>query len=406
MLAQRPALVVAALWMVNFASSVQVLIVAPILPRIHEQLGVPEALLGTLVTAYAVSLSVFALLAGPVSDRFGRRFILVAGSAVLTLALFAHALADSYVTLLVARAFAGVGGGALSGASVAYVGDAFPYHRRGWANGWVASGFAAGQIFGIPLGALLAETDFRVPFVAFGVMMTIALTLLVRFVPQPPVERSGALTLGSALAGYARLLRRPATAASVATYTFMFFGIALFVTYLPTWLEETFHVSGRAVASLFLVGGLANLVTGPQAGSLSDRIGRKGLIVGSGVTIGLIMAATTWTIYAFWVAYVQFFVVMVFVALRLSPQQSLISSIVPSTERGALISLAMAVGQVGFAAGATLSGVLYVGVGYTTATLVAGLSSIAAAACIAFFVPEPGDGPIGEPARAIVRDSE
>ena len=63
--------VLSALWLMTFAASSQAMIVAPILPRIGEELGVGDALLGTLITAYALAAGAMALIAGPISDRIG-----------------------------------------------------------------------------------------------------------------------------------------------------------------------------------------------------------------------------------------------------------------------------------------------------------------------------------------------
>jgi predicted MFS family arabinose efflux permease len=382
-------LIVAVLWMVNFTVSAQFLIIAPILPRIEEQLGVAEHLLGTLVTAYAIAVGVFALAAGPVSDRYGRRFILLLGTAVMTGALALHGLADSYATLLLVRALAGAGGGLLSGATVAYVGDYFPYRRRGWANGWIASGLAVGQILGVPAGAVLAMGSFRTPFLLFAALMIVPVVLLFAVVPAPDVRLADRLTLRTALDSYGRLLRRRDTSAAVAVYVAMFLSIALYVTYLPTWLETTFEVSGLEVATLFLVGGFANLLVGPWAGTLSDRIGRKGMIVIAGLGIGGVMATTTVVLFRFEMAYLQFLVVMVFVAMRISPQQSLVSSIVAADQRGALLSLCLALGQMGFAFGGTLSGLLYTEAGFGSSTVAAGLAAVVAALVLWAFIPEP-----------------
>src|SRR6187399_1645625 len=107
--------VLAALWVVNFTASVQFLIVAPILPRIGEQLHVHTDSLGVLVTAYAAAVGVFALVGGPISDRFGRRPILVAGAAIMAMALLAHGLVGTVPQLMAVRSLAGVGSGLLSG---------------------------------------------------------------------------------------------------------------------------------------------------------------------------------------------------------------------------------------------------------------------------------------------------
>src|SRR5690606_26547677 len=137
-------------WLLVFASSSQIMIISPILPRIGEQLGINETLQGTLVTAYAVLVGIMALVTGPISDKIGRRKILLYGAGGMAIALACHGLAVNYISLLLVRSLAGMAGGILSGAAVSYVGDYFPYERRGWANGWIMSGIAMGQIIGIP----------------------------------------------------------------------------------------------------------------------------------------------------------------------------------------------------------------------------------------------------------------
>src|SRR5687767_6149181 len=72
-----PYLVVFTLWLLVFSASSQIMIMSPILPQIGDQLGVPDAVLGTLVSAYSFMVGVFAILAGPVSDRVGRRRMLL-----------------------------------------------------------------------------------------------------------------------------------------------------------------------------------------------------------------------------------------------------------------------------------------------------------------------------------------
>jgi predicted MFS family arabinose efflux permease len=163
--------VIFALWLLVFSASSQLMIVVAMLPEIGEQLSIASSQQGLLVSSYAIMVGVFALVAGPISDKIGRRRILLAGSGLMTAALALHAVVDGYAMLLAARTLAGIAGGALSGAAVSYVGDYFPYERRGWANGWVMSGIAAGQIAGVPLGALLAEKfGFRSVVFQYGAL--------------------------------------------------------------------------------------------------------------------------------------------------------------------------------------------------------------------------------------------
>ena len=378
-----------------FSASSQVIIIAPILPRIGEALAIPQALQGTLVTAYAVMLSIFALITSPISDKIGRRRILLIGTGFMAAALILHGFVDSYASLLSMRALAGVAGGMLSGGAVAYVGDYFPYERRGWANGWVMSGMAVGQIIGIPLGTLLADWfDFRLPFLLFAATMGIAWLLIWFYVPQPDVRRDpDRLTVKRAVLNYGRLLKNPDAAVAVAAFFLMFFSIGLYVIYLPTWLENALQVDGNEIATLFLVGGIANVITGPIAGRISDNLGRKPLIVSSCLGLGVLMLATTYLIQSMWVAYLLFALAMVMVAMRISPFQSLMTALVPDERRGILMSLAIAVGQVGIGLGSAVAGPAYTEYGYLSNTVIGAVAIVLMAVLVQYFLPEPEGDP-------------
>ncbi len=386
-----PGLIVFALWLLVFSASSQIMIISPILPEIGEALSIPDAVLGTLVSAYALMVGVFAIISGPISDKIGRRQILLIGTGVMTVALVCHYLVVDYFSFLAVRVFAGVAGGVLSGAAVSYVGDYFPYERRGWATGWIMSGSAFGQIIGIPLGIVLAERlGFRAPFGLFAVTMAGAWLLILFRVPQPEVQRSTArLTIGKAIRRYASMLVRPEIRHAAMAFFLMFMGIGLYVVYLPTWLERTFQVDGNAIATLFFVGGIANVLSGPQAGRISDRVGRKGIILGACVGLCVAMLLTTVLVTEFWIAYPVFFMVMVLIAMRVGPFSALLTALVDDRRRGSLLSLTVALGQVGFAVGSAMAGPLYEGGGYASSTVLAAISVLGMGLMVWYLVPEP-----------------
>lgn len=384
-------LILFALWLMVFASGSQVMLIAPLFPRVREQIAVAEAALGALVAADAIMLGVMALVAGPISDRIGRRRILLAGTGMMTVALALHAFAFDYASLLVVRALAGAAGGVLSGAAVAYVGDYFPYSRRGWATGWVMTGMAFGHIIGIPAGTVLAAAfGFRVPYLGFSVLMAATLLLVWRAVPQPAVGRSTArLTIGSALRGYADLLRNPAIVAAVATFAITFLGNSLFVVYLPTWLEDTVGATPGQVAALFFTGGIANVLAGPRAGRFSDRVGRKRVIIWASIGFSLLLFVLTWVVRNVTTAFILFAAIMALMAVRIGPFQALLTQLVPAQRRGSLMSLTVGTGQLGFALGGALAGITYARAGFGTSTVLAGLFMLSTVWIIWRFLPEP-----------------
>lgn len=389
-----PYLIVFTLWLLVFSSASQTMILSPILPMIGDQLDIADAVLGTLVSVYSLMVGIFAILAGPVSDKIGRRRILILGCGAMTVALSLHGFVTGYVSFLLVRIFAGCAGGILSGAAVSYIGDYFPYERRGWATGWVMSGAAVGQIIGIPLGIVLASRfGFRSPFYLFAVTMAATVFLLFLRVPQPDVQLSrGALSVRQAASDYLAMIRRPEVAWAAAAFFMMFLGVSIFVIYLPTWLERDVGVTGDQIAIMFLIGGVANVLTGPQAGKLSDRIGRKGIILLACVGLSIMMVATVRVVTGPVSAYVFFFVTMILVAMRISPFSALLTALVSDERRGSLMSLTVALGQLGFALGGAVAGPLYAGVGYgSNAALGAGFVLLMGL-IVWFFIPEPDTG--------------
>lgn len=387
----NPYIIIFSLWMLLFAASSQVMIISPILPRISEQLGTPVDILGYLVTVYAIMVGFFAIIMGPLSDKIGRRKILLIGTGFISLFLFLHYFVDSFWELLTVRALAGMAGGVLSGSAVAYVGDYFPYEKRGWANGWIMSGIAMGQILGIPIGTYLADLfGFRIPFLIFGGIMALTFVLIFLKVPQPNVELAkDRVTLKGALQKYYQLLLRSEVRAVAIAYVAMFLSISIYVVYLPTWLESTFNVSGKAIASLFFVGGIANVITGPIAGKISDKIGRRKIIIISCLGLAVVMVATTFVIKEFWYSYILFFLVMVLIAMRISPFQALSTELIKSDNRGSLMSLLVAIGQVGYGLGGAVAGPFYVESGYVSNTIIGMITILIMAYVVWRHVPEP-----------------
>jgi predicted MFS family arabinose efflux permease len=336
-------------------------------------------------------VGLFALVIGPISDKFGRRKVLLAGTGLMTLALGMHAAINDYAGLLIVRTLAGIAGGVLSGAAVSYVGDYFPYERRGWANGWVMSGIAAGQIAGVPLGSLLAgQFGFRTPFLIFAVTMGATFLLILKRVPQPAVERNtNRLTVKGVLSEYVSLVKQRDIAISALVFMLLFFSMALYITYLPAWLTVEKGATQNGIAALFFAGGLASVLTGPLTGKLSDSAGRKPLILASSLGLFLLMSSVTFILREFWLAFPMFFFSSVLMAARMSPFQALLSALVPSNRRGALMSLTVSLGQIGFASGAALAGFIYAGFGYRASTFVGAGVVLFVAVLIWRFLPEP-----------------
>ena len=378
-----------ALWFMMFAASSQTMIMTPLMPIVQAQFAVRPEYLGTLVSAYAVMLGICALITGPLSDAVGRRVILMVGTGAMCGTLFLHSFVTDYVSLVLVRAVSGMAAGVLSGVAPAYIGDHFPSERRGWANGVVMTAIAFGQIVGIPAGTLLADRfDFATAFIFFSIPMALSFVLVCTLAQQPAVARTRLSSFGSVVRRYGSMFTAPATAAAIGAYSVMFMGIAFYVIYLVVWIKEAFGVTGTEVASLFAVSGIASVIVGPWAGRLSDRIGRKVMIVGACMGLFVLMSLTTAIMTEFWIAYPLFFTIMVLVSARMGPFQALLSEIVPAERRGSLMSLSIATGQLAMGICSAAAGVVYTEVGYVFSSAIGGAGMLAMGFIIWRYIPE------------------
>jgi MFS family permease len=164
-------------------------------------------------------------------------------------------------------------------------------------------------------------------------------------------------------------------------------------------LEDSFDSSLTTIGYIFAVGGLANVIAGPSSGWISDKIGRKNMIITSCLGLSVLMTGTTFFITELSFAFILFPVAMILIAMRISPFQALSSELVKSNNRGTMMSLLVAIGQVGYGLGGTVAGPLYSIKGYASNTYFGAFAIFLTALVVWKFVPEPKlkSNPIPEP---------
>jgi predicted MFS family arabinose efflux permease len=240
---------------------------------------------------------------------------------------------------------------------------------------------------------IAGNLGFDAAFFLFALTMALTFGLVWFRLPQPEMVRpEGRLTVKGAVKDYGAMLRRSEVRYAAAAFFLMFLGVSLYVVYLPTWLERELGASSGSIAVLFFIGGIANVLSGPQAGKLSDRIGRKRIILLACTGLAVVMSITTLVVREMWVAYPLFFAVMVLVAMRISPFSALLTALVDDRRRGALMSLTVALGQLGFAAGGALAGPLFARLGYRSNTLIGAAAVLGMGLIVWFLIPEPAHG--------------
>jgi MFS family permease len=255
----------------------------PVLPYWAREFGVDGKTFGLLTAAYAAAQFVFAPLWGRLSDRVGRRPVLLATVAGTSLALFGLAFAPSLAWLFAARILAGAFA-ANVGVASAYIADVTaPEERTRW-MGLLGASFGIGFVLGPLLGALLAPLGYRVPLLAAGGLAAANLVHALIALREPPRRAESAAGAGARAGALKNPLVRRLCVANLAFSV----GVTQLETIFGLFMIDRFHYGLREYG--FILGGMAILMGGIQGGgmkALSARFGERALVVAGSAILAL-----------------------------------------------------------------------------------------------------------------------
>ena len=146
-------------------------LVMPILPTLLDQVGAPDDMIplhvGLLTALYAIMQFLCAPILGRLSDRFGRRRMLVASLAGATIDYLVLALTDTLWVFYLARAVAGITG-ATNAVTSTVIADITPPDQRAKRYGWLGACYGGGMIAGPAIGGLFGGVSPHLPFLEIG----------------------------------------------------------------------------------------------------------------------------------------------------------------------------------------------------------------------------------------------
>lgn len=380
----------ALLCVASFAVVFNNLIITPILPDISDDLHVRVAVAGLLVTAYAVVGGVAAVFSGPFIDILGRKPIVVAGMATLTLATFASAIAPNFGSLAVARSVAGLGVACLTPAVFAAVGDLFSYEERGKAMSWVISANTSASIFGVPAGALLSGlVSWRWTFGVLGVVLVVFTWLILAKLPRDSRdEKPDRRTAVRASAGGIKsvLSDLPTMMALFSNYLSTAYWF-IFTIYMGAYFRDEFGLAKWALGAMTMVMGLGVLFGSNVGGRLSDRMGKRPIIVWCSGICAVFIALVTTASPVMAVAFVFLFTFATFSGARFASAQAVTTEMRPEM-RGTVMALNASGQQWGIVTGSLIGGFVVDRWGYTGLGPASGAVALLSMATYAMFVDE------------------
>ncbi len=288
-----------AIFLTVFVDLVGFGVVIPLLPFYAEHFHAGPELVTLVMAIYSLMQFFSAPVWGRLSDRYGRKPILLVSLAGISLSYVWTGLADSLVALLAARAMAGIMAGNIAAAQ-AYIADVTPPERRAQGMGLVGAAFGLGFIVGPALGGVLAGADPHDPHVLAPALTSAALSLAAllfaaAFLKEsldPEARRAAA---GTSRPGRIQILvtawRHGELRLLVMLFFLVTFAFAGLEATFAMWSERAFGWGATQNGYLFAYAGvLSALVQGGLMRPLAKRFGERRLLIQGALAFALGLA--------------------------------------------------------------------------------------------------------------------
>lgn len=276
-------------------------VMAPVLPLFAGSFGVGVAAIGLTLSIFAFARLLLNVPLGILSDRYGRRLLLVGGPLVSAIGMLGSGFAQNLGQLLAWRFVAGAGSAMYMTGAQVYLLDISTAATRARVIGTNQGALLFGVSIGPAIGGLLAEGfGFRVPFFVVGAAsLTTSIYAFMRL-PEtrqlasdntPSHSHARSPEAGPRPAWLQLLASRDFLAVSTVTAAIFFTRAGARMTLVPLLAAGVFDYSAGDLGALFAVMAVINLAGIAPAAWLADRLGRKWAIVPSGA---LVAAALVW----------------------------------------------------------------------------------------------------------------
>lgn len=340
-------------------------VISPTLPVIAQTFDISVSRAALLVSVYALFYACFALLLGPLSDCFHRKLVISSALLAFAVMTFLCGLVRSFNWLLVFRATAGAAAATLQPATWGYLGDYFPYEKRGTVVASVMQAGSLGLIVGVPLGGLVTQfLGWRWIFLFAALMAAVVAGLIIARLPVFSTgacagqhkchRRNGFLpvireTLRS-------LIAHTATRSALLVSFLIFFGFFGLYTYAGAFLKHQFGLDSAAIGFVTLTVGIGYVLGSQLGGRFSDRLGPRNIILAGLIWLALVLAVLP-NVNRLPFAVVGVFAMGVGYVFTYSAQVTLMFELIPQA-RSTMMSVNYFFTYMGMVAGSAIGGLI------------------------------------------------
>src|SRR3954451_11346412 len=337
----RPLLII---FLTIFVNLIGFGIIVPLLPFYAETFGASPVVIGLLFAVFSLCQLVAAPALGDLSDRYGRRPILIFSLAGTVVSFVMLAVAHSVAMLFAARVVDGLSGGNISTAR-AYVADITEPKDRARAYGIIGAAFGLGFILGPALSGVLSGISYTAPIWAAAALTLVATIMAWLWLPET-IHRAQAGT-GNPFSYLPSLMQRPVVRRMLAIDFIYWLAFATFQTTFSLFVARRFGFGVAKTGYFFAAFGvLGAVIQGGFIRPIVKRLGDKPtFLIGLGFgAVGLVSAALAHSVAMFALALVPLAVGIGFGHPTMS---SLVSLVARGDEQGRVQGAASAVESLG-----------------------------------------------------------
>lgn len=295
----------AILFSVAFLDLLSFSLILPLLPYFAERFGASPFLVGALTAAYAIGQVIGAPVIGRLSDRYGRKPLLVLSVAGSALSFIILGTANSLPVIFVARFVGGLFGGNITVVQ-AYIADVTEEADRAKRFGLIGAAFGLGFIFGPPAGGLLSVSGYAVPALSAAAVEILTLVLILILLPESLTsERKAELRVSPRSRFSLKLLKEAIMDPRVGKFLhlriFTALAFLVFQTNYALFVQLRLGYDAKATGlSLAFVGALVAAFQGGLIGPLVKRFDENRLFAAGAILSAVGLAAWAFTSSTAW----------------------------------------------------------------------------------------------------------
>jgi MFS transporter, DHA1 family, inner membrane transport protein len=361
---QKERIILFLLASLNFTHILDFIIMMPLSNYLIPYFHISAFQFSLLVASYSISAFVSGLLVAMFVDRFDRKkAVLIAYIGFLT-GTIACGFAPTYGLLLAARILAGLFGGIIGAQVLSIVADLFSYERRGRAMGAVMSAFAAASILGVPVSLYLTNLfkfNWHIPFLMIGSLGLILIPFIIRFIPKMIDHIKAIDNPLSPVKTLGIVIKNPEQRSALLFSGLLMIGHFLIIPFINPYIEFNKGFSKELIPMIYLVGGIASLISAIYIGRFSDKIGKLPVFLYSVFFSSCMVLIITKLPNIHFSLVLGFFAVWFILATsRIVTAQAMISEVVKPEQRGSFMSINGSVQQLGSGLASIAAGLIVV----------------------------------------------